>query len=249
MRYPSFVRVLSAGCAIVAAGISTSAARAAVQPYTVASSEGQGAETYVQGGTGAANNFNSSTQVRVSNGGADLSQAYKGYVRFDLSQIPGWNGVANNASINLPFFDSQTGTTPGTMDWNFKLYGLNDGAAEQWDPATVNWNNAPGNDTASANGAGAGTTLISPFTVTGTGEGGITILSAALDQFLNADTNRLVTFLVVRDTPATAGADYVHAIAAPQAAFTGPTLTVPEPSAATLLLLPAALVARRRRRA
>jgi len=236
MRHRYFLQ----GCFLVGSMWAATQARASVIPYAVDSSQGNGADTYVRGGTFAGDNFDAAPQLLVNNAGGDLSQASKAYIRFDLTQIPGWDGVGHNSMLQLPFMDTGTGTTPPTMAWNFALYALRDGPAELFDPATLNWNNAPANDTGSASGVGDGAvTILQPFVIYGNGFGGIQISSPVVDQLLTDDTNGVVTFVVARDTAAAPGADYVHAIAAPQEAFTGPLLVVavPEPSAVAPALL------------
>jgi hypothetical protein len=247
MRHHRRAAVLTVLAFATAALHSAGGARAGMLPYTVNSGQGNGAETYVRGGTFADDNYGSALPLLASNAGADLSQASKVYVRFDLSQVSGWNGVGYNASVSIPFQDSGIGTTPRLMDWNFTLYALTDGPADLWDESTIDWGNAPGNDPTSATGVGAGTTLIMPFSVQGMGSL-IMFYSAAIDQLLTDDTNNLVTFIIVRETAAAPGADYVHAVAAPQEAFTGPTLTVPEPAGAVLLACACGALSLRRRR-
>jgi hypothetical protein len=248
MRHALTIGPLSRALTVAIAAIVSAAAPAgaAIFPYTVGTGEGNGADNYVRGGTFAGDNFQTPTALLVNNAGADLSQASKVYLRFDLTQVPGWNGVAQNASLRIPFVDTQTGTTPPLMDWTFRLYALNDGPAENFSEAGLNWNNAPGNDPASAAGVGAGTTLITPFDVQARGSETV-FFGAPLDQLLNQDTNDLVTFIIVRETAAAAGADYVHAVAAPQEAFTGPLLVVPEPAGAALAAVALGAAALRRR--
>ena len=231
-----------------AACLVSAAARADVLPYTVNTGDGNGAETYVRGGTFAGTNFGGALTLRAINEGADLSSAAKVYLRFDLSEVQEWDGFAQNASVEIPFQDTGAGTTPPLMEWDFSLYALDDGPAELFDELAINWNNAPANNTASADGLGAGATLLTPFGVQGKGTA-IKFYSAALDQLINSDTNDVVTLVVVRNTVAAAGADYEHAVAAPQEAFAGPRLTVvPEPAAVAGLAFAGGLLLPRRRR-
>ena len=227
----SFLALAAAVAAVAASG-----ARAGILPASITTADGNGADTYVRGGTFAGQNFSDALSLLSSNAGADLSNANKVYLRFDLSQMPGWTGSTNYASLEIPFQDSGIGATPPLQEFRFSLYALDDGPAELFAENAVNWNNAPANDPNRPGGVGTGATLITPFTLTGEGSG-VTVFGEPLIALLNSDTNDLVTFIVTRDTEASPGIDYVHAVAAPQEAFAGPRLAVPEPSTAGLLLL------------
>ncbi len=79
---------------------------------------------------------------------------------------------------------------------------MNDGTGENWLESGITWNNAPGNDTASGNAANGNATLLGNLTPTITGRGGdgqtLSLMSTALDDFLNSDMDDLVTFIVTR---------------------------------------------------
>src|SRR5688572_2262822 len=82
-----------------AACLVSTAVRADVLPHTVNTGDGNGAETYVRGGPFAGNNFGGALTLRAMNEGPDLFSAAKVYLRFDLRQVPEWDGFAKNASI------------------------------------------------------------------------------------------------------------------------------------------------------
>jgi len=123
------------------------------------------------------------------------------YLRWDLSEL---SGVVTNANMKIMVGFAQN----STVDVNMAVWGLNDGhAGEGWGETTTTWNNAPGNDTTTHSSGD-----ITPHTVliasqvtqlgTLTASSGIaagdilTFSSAALDSFINADTDDQVTLIL-----------------------------------------------------
>lgn len=132
-------------------------------------------------------------------------------LRFDTASL---TGVAAS-SLNLTWY-----RTDGAVDKTLSLWGINDGSPDDiaWDETTVTYNDAPGllpdglfafeefmmgnsdddiHDLDSANL----TNLVADQDYGPQIEGELyTFSGSAIDDFLNADTNGLVTFLITRNT-------------------------------------------------
>lgn len=189
------VLTLLSGCATLQAA-----------PTFITTGQGRGADLNVRGGAGfATSNFGDHAIVRVRNT-ADIGNARKTYLRFDLSSLPSPAKTASGATLGLRIAPAEGKSAPGKI-WTFNVYGLKDAARndatrdEDWGEKEATWNNAPANDTKSAlllkNGD---VTPLGTFTITGTGVVGqsISFSTPALLEFLKSDTNKQVTFIITR---------------------------------------------------
>ena len=80
------------------------------------------------------------------------------------------------------------------------VYGLTDGAAGQnWGESAITWNNAPANATASDSGVTGDAVLLGTWTVSSNGAHSFT--STNLVNFVNADTDHQLTFILTAQTP------------------------------------------------
>jgi len=125
----------------------------------------------------------------------------KAYLRFDISQL-GTDPYLSEARLSLMMGTAGEGV-PVYGPQVFSVYGLADGdAGEHWVESTTNWNNAPANNLTSGSGVLSNASLLGRFTITGTGTpcAAVDFTSPYLTAFVNADTNHLVTLIVVRDT-------------------------------------------------
>lgn len=227
---------------------------------SVMSSFAPNADAHVQGfGTAAeTSNFGTSTLLQVKNQADDAGEFNrKGYIRFDVSGVDKDRLVSGEFSVSIPDPASGAGSDAGT-NWTFNVFGLNDGVGEDWDELGITWDNAPANiDDGSLMGSGA--TLLGQLdpTITGRGDGEVlTLNSLALREFLLADSDGLVTFIVTRVEGESSGNTVVHAFASRENSDESLhpslklTLTpIPEPSTALLGMFGLAGLLKRRRSA
>ncbi|VGO21941.1 DNRLRE domain-containing protein [Pontiella sulfatireligans] len=170
---------------------------------TSASVIGVDADTYVKGGTATDsvsgiqnNNTNYGTRNTMEVKATDGKAKYinKGYLRFDLATMTAPAEV--NASINLTLLNSGVYINPLTVT----VYGLLESVEGQdWGETSITFNNAPGNDTAGSGVVAADTVLLGTFEVSDVASD-YSFNSAALVNFLNADTDDLATFILIGDT-------------------------------------------------
>lgn len=227
--------ILTAG--VCAFGMSGAAAHA----ESITTAAGNGADAYVISGS-PDSNFGTSGDLQVKNDGSNDAFNRKTYLRFDLTQFTSFTHAAGGSSLTLTYDGNPA---PSSVTWNYtdttfsyELFGLNNGTAGDasggWTESGITgitWNNAPGNTTTDgttfsssvATDLGSATIAIEPSAGTT-----LTFSSAALTNFLNADTNGLVTLMVVRNTPPQNGANGYLDFASKEntGRFAAPTLSV-----------------------
>jgi len=182
--------------------------------------------------------------MNVHEGGAGYAKDRYTFLRFDLSPYTG--GVYSGSSLTLQVQD----ISPDN-DQNFDIYGIPDlGADEDFDETALTFNNSAYTYDSSDNQMDtSGFTFIGSYIgVSPSDEGtGITLSSAALDTFLNNDTNNIATFVLTN----TNGDGFINKFDSKNASSGGSTLTVvPEPSSVVMVglgLLAAFGLARKRR--
>jgi len=150
------------------------------------------ADTYIQENTPDSNLSHEHNMIAWDwwNPGPEEWLWYKMYIQFDVSSLT--LPLTTDAKLTCTTRDGQF--PPGTTLW-----GLNDGdPGEAWIEADLTWNNAPANDTA-GNGFLSNATLLGEFHNIQQGVAGGTgdFCGDALDNFLNADTDGLATFMVL----------------------------------------------------
>lgn len=181
--------------------------------------DGQGKEAVVLSGgnyddLGSRVSGKSDIYMLIKNsGGADNPWNRKGYFSIDLSDVP--TKTFGNAELELTFGPSGVGFgifSPETAV--FSVYGIVDQEQDFWDPETITWGNAP------ANLPGGNTidltrvVLIGRFEIKREESSGVRILSGmALKQFLELDTNDLVTFVLVCETREPKGMGFAYGFA------------------------------------
>ncbi len=179
--------------------VAASGALATAQPVVITTADGDGADAFVLRQSPDAN-YGDLAFVRVKNAAAfpsgdDFDR--KGYLRFDLPSVS--DVIA--ASFEMTISEDTHGNPVGGPQ-QFTVFGLIDGIAEAWKELGITWTNAPANDTGSANGVTADAVWLGEFVIEGTGAPGavVSLTSDALLDFVQSDTDRLLTLIVVRDT-------------------------------------------------
>ena len=227
------------------------------------------ADTYIDG-SAQTTNFGSSIQLRTKNDAGNFKR--KSYIRFNLAAL-GFDHVTQlqDAALNLEFFDTAAGTGGHSINWEFEVFGLDDGDPdESWLEGGINWQGAPahsGGNGFLANAASLGTfsftavwyfgwwalnqastsasSRMDTFSFTGrtasVNFSGTT--GSEVRDFVAASTsNDLVTFLVRRNTQ-NASNTYVHAMASREhTSIDPPELVLNQiPEPSSLVLLAGAL--------
>jgi hypothetical protein len=131
-------------------------------------------------------------------------------ITFDVSQVATAN-VAE-AQIVLDPEPSGFGFSALVPDSRFAVYGLTDEALDAWDEKEVRWASLPGctDEGPDRNQA----RKLAEFWLPRGGSGGpLTVRSDALAEFVRADTNGLVSFLIVRETGETDPNGLAHGFA------------------------------------
>ena len=216
-------------------------ATAQAAPTFITTAQGRGADLNVRGGpVFGGGNFGDHEILRVRNS-ANLGDARKSYLRFDLASLPAGIKKATDATLGLQLAPAEGQSAPD-KNWTFDVLGLKDGApGENWDEKTANWNNAPANNATSALDLTPDATLLGSFTVTGTGVAGqvVRFSSPQLLKFLQSDRDGEVTLIIARREPSDgAGNDVMHIFASREnktpappvlsVAFGGETAALPD---------------------
>lgn len=136
----------------------------------------------------------------------------KGYFAFDLSSISGEKIAA--ARFVLTLQPSGLGFASRVSDCRFTVYGLTDEARDDWSAQHMDWQTAPANLSGATELDTNQVQALGHFVVTrGQQYGQVAIEGQKLVDFLNADTNNRVTFIVVRDTKEDQEDGLVHGFA------------------------------------
>jgi len=176
------------------------------------SSIGNGADTFLSNDSlaGPAATHGNSTVTNLRNVASARSR--QTLIRFDIGTLDS-SGDLNGGTLSLTFTRSNRART-------VNIYGLRDESLDNWPESTTSYNNAPGalaatlgsssydiyNATTNPTGKWE---LLGTFNITNAGvpyTNTSTTTALPLDAFLNADTNGLVSFLVV--SAADANADW-----------------------------------------
>lgn len=176
---------------------------------------GRGKDSYIQ--TNGKNDRPFGTdpffRVKFSSNSPDLCR--KGYLGFDLSKFAGQKFT--DAELVLMIEPSDLGFASVVPDSTFDVFGLIEESEDQWDENDISWRQAPAHDTASEVKHLPDLTkvkLLGRFEIAqGVNRGTRTLRGEALRDFLNSDTNGLVTFIICRETDETQRSGLVHAFA------------------------------------
>lgn len=196
--------------------------------------------------------------------GPFFSHTRKSYIRFDVGSLPPLSILSAELTLTAVQSSPNNGVT-----YDFDIHGLVDGhAGEAWvegssetavtgssPPNPITWLNAPGNDTASGGVLPGATVLIDTFQILNSLADGQVVVSStdALRDFIAADTDGQVTFIVTRQATGVAEQDsFGHYFAAKEHPTLDPpslaVTVVPEPSLLAFLTIAPACLLRRRSR-
>ncbi len=118
-----------------------------------------------------------------------------------------------DASLDVTFAPTEIGYASNVPDSRFTVYGLIDETLDEWEPETLDWANFPGNLPRNELRSPVWKPLGSFFIERGSRIGIRRIQGESLADFVRGDTNGLVTFAIVRDTPALEKYGLVHGFA------------------------------------
>ena len=188
---------------------------AVAAPFDITTGDGNGADAYVsyQSGDAGARGGANATIIAWNN---PPNWLYKLYLRFDVASL---RKPIISAKLTITTDSGQFQTSPPCAIW-----GLNDGdPGESWIGSTIDWNNAPANDTTSGTNLLANATFLGVFGNVSAVPGGTGDFSGdALKNFLEADADGKATFIITSPGGYSDFASYEHATLAP------PTLTIEE---------------------
>lgn len=192
------------------------------------------ADSYVQSTT-PTTNYGSNSLVQAK---AEASTLWrKAYLRFEISSFAAPLTELTNVNLHLNFINSGVGGGGNTPTYQFQVWGLKHTSSGQlWSEATLNWNNAPANNTTHRNQFTSNATLLGEFSFVGK-TSIVNFSSPDLLNFLKTDTDHRVTLMISRVSYG--DGSYSHAFASKEMVGGIPArlelLSVPEPS--TLILL------------
>lgn len=142
----------------------------------------------------------------------DPSYQRKGYVGIDMAPVFGQK-IAD-ARFDLTMAPTGLGFASEVPDATFTVYAMTDEKLDGWDETGVRWGTAPGNATGGAAVDPAKTAKLGQFVVPQGVQSGVhSVGGPALVEFLNKNTNRIATLIIVRDTAGSGRQDLVHGFA------------------------------------
>lgn len=136
----------------------------------------------------------------------------KGYFAFDLTGVNGSKIAA--AKFVLTLRPTGLGFASRVGDCEFIVYGLTDESGDDWAPGQMQWQTAPANFDGPAETDPQGARELARFVVQrGRQHGQVSIDGNEFVRFLNEDTNKVVTLIVVRVTKENEPGGLVHGFA------------------------------------
>lgn len=136
----------------------------------------------------------------------------KAYLRFDLAPLR--DRHVAEASLTLNFEATGFGYASLTGECTFAVYGLTDDSQDNWSAETLTWENAPAFSPDAGTVDTTKAAKLGTFTTPrGVVSGTFSIEGQALAAFLNTDTNRRATLIVVRETSEAGNTAAVHGFA------------------------------------
>lgn len=191
----------------------------------LSSGYGRGKDSYIESSI-QDKTFGRDAYFRVKHTTIQPNLNRKGYVAFDLSRFAG-RGF-EQAEFTLAIHPSDLGFATLVPDSSFHVYGLTDESGDSWDETTLTARNAPAHDPALPERnlpLPDKTRHLGSFTIAqGVNRGNCTLRGETLTDFLNTDTNGIVTFIICRETDETARSGLVHAFATKESGSNTPPL-------------------------
>lgn len=136
----------------------------------------------------------------------------KGYFAFDLESLKGQ--AVQDVRFILTLQPSWLGFASKVEDCEFIVYGVQDESTDNWQPERLSWETAPANQPGPSSVDSTAALELGRFVVKrGHQHGQVLIEGDALADFLNSDTNEIVTFIVVRATKESDSGGLVHGFA------------------------------------
>lgn len=203
------------------------------------------ADTYVSSGS-PSTNYGTAIRIQTnqSAGGSDHRWAY---VRFDLSSFD----LSQVSNLELDLFNDVTLSTAATVD----VYGLVSG--EAFDQTTLTYSNDPNADTtntafkaSSAYGSSPLVSFTSSTGASGTKNVAFNVSSGSVFDFINADSDKVVTFVLQQEFYPTGNVGQAWKSGDTGTVSSRPALivtTTPEPATLSLLGLGSVCLLNRRR--
>lgn len=197
---------------------------------------GNGADAYISNRTGdRGTNWGSSDSLLLRNDGNNSGGWHRhSYLRFDLGGV---GATVTNVAFDVALTYNTLINNEASIAniWDIEIYGLLDGASgNTWSETGITWNNAPGNNTGS-NGFTSDFQLLGTMSIQGVPVGSrISYSSSTLVDFLNADTDGLVTLGLRRVNPVRTATSFILA-SKENTSYGAPSLSlytdaIPEPS-------------------
>jgi hypothetical protein len=177
---------------------------------SIPTSFGRGKDSYVRRGTTASAGAQPLLMVKHTELELSRRNERRAFLTFDLSKVN--LATLTEAQLVLSPEPSGLGFSAMVPDSKFAVYGVTDESADTWNENGVQWDSAP----AVTDGGldPARTRKLAEFWIPRGGSGSlITVRGDELAAFLRADTNGLVTFVLVRETGETDPSGLVHAFA------------------------------------
>lgn len=232
-------RQWGAAAAAITCAMAAGGADAAVLLTTA---DGSGADTHISNDGNQAATTNHGTRGSNDLRNYDGVRAKLVYWRFDLSSV---TGDLSGATLTLTF-------TGANRNRTMNVYGLVDEAGDNWGETSITYDSAPGILQPADGGAvynsgnesidATKLSLLTTFTTPGsTAAGPVAVITTAdvdLDNFLNADTNNLVTFVFYTASSDSAQSFFLASKENTTGATVYPMLNLPN---ATLVPEPASL--------
>lgn len=175
----------------------------------ITTAQGRGQDAFVQ--TGPQDIHTSETLLLLKNTEGPHFRR-KAFLAFDLTNLEGRK--IKEAEIQLTAEPTGYGFSSLVEDSVFAVYGINKDQLDGWNAADLSWETAPANAEGASEVAPEQTVHLGEFSVPqGVFHGAFTLSSKQLVQFLNDDTNGIISLILVRKTMEHRGGGLVHGFA------------------------------------